>query len=100
LFQAEDGIRRFHVTGVQTCALPIYGNVQLAGVDAIKITQALECLPERAEIVVTGLVGRGMRVRKRGGRDARTEETVLPIQDGARSEERRGGKESRTTMTT
>src|SRR5690606_40307440 len=23
-FQAEDGIRYFHVTGVQTCALPIY----------------------------------------------------------------------------
>src|SRR5690606_40357007 len=25
-FQAEDGIRDFHVTGVQTCALPISGN--------------------------------------------------------------------------
>src|SRR5690606_40841739 len=24
-FHAEDGIRDFHVTGVQTCALPIYG---------------------------------------------------------------------------
>src|SRR5690606_14067723 len=24
-FQAEDGIRDFHVTGIQTCALPIYG---------------------------------------------------------------------------
>src|SRR5690606_40144846 len=24
VFQAEDGIRRFHVTGVQTCALPIF----------------------------------------------------------------------------
>src|SRR5690606_40673317 len=23
-FQAEDGIRYFHVTGVQTCALPIF----------------------------------------------------------------------------
>src|SRR5436309_6303154 len=23
-FQAEDGIRDFHVTGVQTCALPIF----------------------------------------------------------------------------
>src|SRR5690606_39818900 len=23
-FQAKDGIRAFHVTGVQTCALPIY----------------------------------------------------------------------------
>src|SRR5690606_40696480 len=26
-FQAEDGIRDFHVTGVQTCALPILGVV-------------------------------------------------------------------------
>src|SRR5690606_40215956 len=25
-FQAEDGIRDFHVTGVQTCALPIFGH--------------------------------------------------------------------------
>src|SRR5690606_40244576 len=27
-FQAEDGIRDFHVTGVQTCALPIYDRLQ------------------------------------------------------------------------
>src|SRR5690606_40277889 len=27
-FQAEDGIRAFHVTGVQTCALPIYGKAR------------------------------------------------------------------------
>src|SRR5690606_4482977 len=26
-FQAEDGIRDFHVTGVQTCALPICGKL-------------------------------------------------------------------------
>src|SRR6266702_7359396 len=31
-FQAEDGIRDGHVTGVQTCALPIYdGDVRSAG---------------------------------------------------------------------
>src|SRR5690606_964509 len=29
-FQAEDGIRDFHVTGVQTCALPIYIDTQLS----------------------------------------------------------------------
>src|SRR5215208_3368209 len=27
-FQAEDGIRDGHVTGVQTCALPIYGRAE------------------------------------------------------------------------
>src|SRR5690606_40294764 len=29
-FQAEDGIRDFHVTGVQTCALPIFGRLLLS----------------------------------------------------------------------
>src|SRR5436309_4156394 len=28
-FQAEDGIRDFHVTGVQTCALPIFFELPL-----------------------------------------------------------------------
>src|SRR5690606_40672444 len=32
-FQAEDGIRDFHVTGVQTCALPIW--LQLTGLDRL-----------------------------------------------------------------
>src|SRR5256885_15631199 len=30
-FQAEDGIRDYKVTGVQTCALPISGGVEWAG---------------------------------------------------------------------
>src|SRR5215475_7017772 len=30
-FQAEDGIRDFHVTGVQTCALPICRMISLTG---------------------------------------------------------------------
>src|SRR5690606_40355440 len=45
--QAEDGIRDFHVTGVQTCALPIYEihtrenpNQESAGDDASKERQA------------------------------------------------------------
>src|SRR5690606_39430401 len=29
-FQAEDGIRDFHVTGVQTCALPIWRSIVIA----------------------------------------------------------------------
>src|SRR5690606_16885366 len=31
-FQAEDGIRDFHVTGVQTCALPIYQIYKIDGI--------------------------------------------------------------------
>src|SRR5690606_41164623 len=34
-FQAEDGIRDFHVTGVQTCALPIYRALDLAKVASL-----------------------------------------------------------------
>src|SRR5690606_39467643 len=30
-FQAEDGIRDFHVTGVQTCALPIFSSLHDEG---------------------------------------------------------------------
>ena len=30
-FQAEDGIRDYDVTGVQTCALPIYTGKAMAG---------------------------------------------------------------------
>ena len=32
-FQAEDGIRDYDVTGVQTCALPIKGMVGQAGLE-------------------------------------------------------------------
>src|SRR5690606_41052211 len=36
-FQAEDGIRDFHVTGVQTCALPILSSPEnIARLDAIR----------------------------------------------------------------
>src|SRR5690606_41113510 len=37
-FQAEDGIRDFHVTGVQTCALPI--SEMDAAADVPEITEA------------------------------------------------------------
>src|SRR5690606_32675916 len=46
--QAEDGIRDFHVTGVQTCALPIlnidqeargYSNINLKEKEIIKVIQ-------------------------------------------------------------
>src|SRR5690606_21679936 len=37
-FQAEDGIRDFHVTGVQTCALPIYAACMLAAFSIAPVT--------------------------------------------------------------
>src|SRR5690606_40040582 len=86
-FQAEDGIRDFHVTGVQTCALPI---LELGYRD-----------------------GRGLGVLGRAGFDARARErdAASPVAVGggivlggfrvdyayrARSEERRVGKGGRS----
>src|SRR5215208_2960049 len=40
-FQAEDGIRDGHVTGVQTCALPIY--LGAVGRDELRRTPHLRC---------------------------------------------------------
>src|SRR5690606_39473861 len=34
-FQAEDGIRDFHVTGVQTCALPIWPETRMVFVESL-----------------------------------------------------------------
>src|SRR5690606_23577296 len=42
-FQAEDGIRDFHVTGVQTCALPIYKDTGLK----VIIEDGVAKLPDR-----------------------------------------------------
>src|SRR6266566_5529168 len=36
-FQAEDGIRDYKVTGVQTCALPIWLRQQVAGVGPTRV---------------------------------------------------------------
>src|SRR5690606_39615522 len=39
-FQAEDGIRDFHVTGVQTCALPISAGHTAAAIDEMAVDLA------------------------------------------------------------
>src|SRR3712207_8301582 len=89
-FQAEDGIRDIGVTGVQTCALPIY--LPRLGAAALQ---------ERREDVV----GRRPEVRPhvRGGRTRELRGVrldlvlgVAPGVVGVRSEERRGGKEWRS----
>src|SRR5688500_20168325 len=75
-FQAEDGIRDYKVTGVQTCALPISARGEL------EITDVNRIYLERGELDVIPM-GRGM-----AWLDTGTHETL-------RSEERRVGKESR-----
>src|SRR3712207_7227301 len=41
-FQAEDGIRDIGVTGVQTCALPIYDRLRHAHVLSVRATKELQ----------------------------------------------------------
>src|SRR5688500_19668405 len=73
-FQAEDGIRDYKVTGVQTCALPIYRHGgQHRESQRPRVTGAIAFLP------------RG------GGKSA----DQCAQESGDRSEERRVGKECR-----
>src|SRR5690606_6295085 len=52
-FQAEDGIRDFHVTGVQTCALPILSNsLVLPHVLRFNAPDAAGLYAELAELIV------------------------------------------------
>src|SRR5207253_4735426 len=53
---AEDGIRDGHVTGVQTCALPIYGAGRARGAEAAeRFLAAVEAGPVRRYEVALGL---------------------------------------------
>src|SRR5690606_39573820 len=60
-FQAEDGIRDFHVTGVQTCALPIFLFEVMSGFATVGLSRGLA--PElsgfgKGVIIVCMFVGR------------------------------------------
>src|SRR5205807_7470975 len=84
-FQAEDGIRDYKVTGVQTCALPICALrqfLQIARREKIRLL----------EVVVVGVVAPFLRRKAPVARIRIGERRGLP---GERSEERRVGKEGR-----
>src|SRR5207302_3787742 len=70
-FQAEDGIRDFHVTGVQTCALPIFkhGEVNRAANGTIDRThlkptgaRPIVRAGHEIEILAAGIEGRRDRI--------------------------------------
>src|SRR2546430_7307867 len=86
-FQAEDGIRDLTVTGVQTCALPIFG--RLRDLDRhVHVLGAAEDLP----VIIAGL-----DLLAVDGQHIVAVLDVDPIPVGwSRSEERRVGKECRS----
>src|SRR5690606_40729279 len=87
-FQAEDGIRDFHVTGVQTCALPISASpFSFAGSAPVHTVRFLLAL---AAPRVPSLENYGNVATIRGQVRCGGEQKV-----SRRSEERRVGKECR-----
>src|SRR5256885_12975354 len=86
-FQAEDGIRDYKVTGVQTCALPIFlGFLFVAASRRVKA--ATKRKPRRMRIVQR-------RISLESGVVMRAA-IVIPARWASRSEERRVGKECRS----
>src|SRR5690606_39763336 len=92
-FQAEDGIRDFHVTGVQTCALPIWGRrlrLLRPGGDHDRDVGAA-----RDGLVRPGLGADHVVLRHGGGGLGGGGQAEAGLAQGGRSEERRVGKERR-----
>src|SRR5690606_39809076 len=89
-FQAEDGIRDFHVTGVQTCALPIWLRAALGDLDGWRaVAFVVVSTPVR-------VVGLGAVALAAGTAVALVASPVAwlvldPTKVAARSEERRVG---------
>src|SRR5256886_10235374 len=88
-FQAEDGIRDLTVTGVQTCALPIYG----AGPNTCPAAVMPSCFasPQNLPALAGSLSGFTVTVTC-----AQTADTTEGNRNVRRSEERRVGKECRS----
>src|SRR5207302_7674877 len=88
-FQAEDGIRDFHVTGVQTCALPICCVGPPVRQHEKMISCWITCSRERA----VPMVGRSTTTF---APPMITTSRLVNSGPGMRSEERRVGKECRS----
>src|SRR5256885_6033145 len=89
-FQAEDGIRDYKVTGVQTCALPIFAASHLGPRGSRFEARGPRCEAARSEV-------RGARCEESLGLRFtvhRLPSTVYRLP--SRSEERRVGKECRS----
>src|SRR5256885_3754193 len=86
-FQAEDGIRDYKVTGVQTCALPIFLHKRRGLIVSQHADNLLAIFPDPSSAVHASIeIQRKLRRGNVGKHDA----------DQFRSEERRVGKECRS----
>src|SRR3712207_7160957 len=88
-FQAEDGIRDIGVTGVQTCALPIFTRLG-QGVDATG------ALADEAMQRVFAVLDDYRRAIDDHQVERTTAVLTSAVRDASRSEERRVGKECRS----
>src|SRR5690606_39424824 len=90
-FQAEDGIRDFHVTGVQTCALPIFAPALTAqGLQTDYLDQPERVLELLQQEDFELLLIHDTLAQMRGS------ELLQIVRLSWRSEERRVGKECRS----
>src|SRR5690606_40898746 len=76
-FQAEDGIRDFHVTGVQTCALPISADISANSshdTPSGSLTRMPCCTALRPPDIITsdGLSLRSRSEERRVGKECRS----------------------------
>src|SRR5699024_11567922 len=99
-FQAEDGIRDRNVTGVQTCALPIYPGGVNAGAEGFGLRE--QDITYNVGITLAQLLNADPRFEARTSRTSPDE--VLGYDNNSslatrRSEERRVGKECRPRST-
>src|SRR5256885_8562330 len=77
-FQAEDGIRDYKVTGVQTCALPIYGLSRISTANQQRwATLAVSALGVKLPRLALTLRGIGDEAALVLGRDARSDLTRM-----------------------
>src|SRR5438067_10245895 len=94
VFQAEDGIRARNVTGVQTCALPIFGKstpsrprIFEMGFRSLQVTQAISKIRSR--------LGVDLPMKEIFERTIVAQLAEVVAKARKRSEERRVGKESK-----